>query len=70
MIKKLVVIAVLLCSVVGNAQEIISSPYSYFGIGLPKFKGTAENRMMGGLSILSDSIHVNLQILLVMEHCN
>ncbi|WP_121666935.1 hypothetical protein [Mesonia aquimarina] len=61
MIKKLIVIAVLLCSVIGNAQEIISSPYSYFGIGLPKFKGTAENRMMGGLSILSDSIHVNLQ---------
>lgn len=61
MIKKLIVIAVLLGSVIGNAQEIISSPYSYFGIGLPKFKGTAENRMMGGLSILSDSIHVNLQ---------
>ncbi|OAB79819.1 hypothetical protein [Cochleicola gelatinilyticus] len=43
------------------AQEGTSSPYSYYGIGLPKFKGTAENRSMGGISILSDSIHLNLQ---------
>ena len=43
------------------AQEGTSSPYSAFGIGLQKFKGTVENRSMGGLSILSDSIHLNLQ---------
>jgi hypothetical protein len=44
-----------------QAQEITSSPYSFFGIGLQKFKGTTENRSMGGIGILSDSIHLNLQ---------
>lgn len=61
MVKRFLIAAVLLCSVVANAQEITSSPYSFYGIGLPKFKGTAENRSMGGLSVFSDSIHMNLQ---------
>lgn len=42
-------------------QEGTSSPYSFYGLGLQKFKGTVENRSMGGLSMLSDSIHLNLQ---------
>ncbi|MBW2960428.1 hypothetical protein [Mesonia aestuariivivens] len=61
MIKQLVTIAILLFTVTLSAQEITSSPYSFYGIGVKKFKGTAENRSMGGLSIVSDSIHVNLQ---------
>ena len=61
MIKHLVTVAILFFSVTLSAQEITSSPYSFFGIGVQKFKGTAENRSMGGLSIVSDSIHVNLQ---------
>jgi long-subunit fatty acid transport protein len=43
------------------AQEGTFSPYSFFGIGNNSFKGTAENRSMGGLSVFSDSIHLNLQ---------
>ncbi|MBB4119376.1 hypothetical protein GGR32_001674 [Mesonia hippocampi] len=61
MIRKLLLLIVLLCVGGMNAQETTLSPYSFYGIGTPKFKGTAENRMMGGLGILADSIHLNLQ---------
>ena len=61
MIKKIAVSICLLCSLVGFAQEGTSSPYSFYGIGDVKFKGTAENRAMGGLSIFPDSIHLNIQ---------
>ena len=61
MIKKTLFFTLLLCSVLVNAQENTSSPYSFFGVGLNKFNGTAENRAMGGLGIASDSIHINLQ---------
>ncbi|RZJ72633.1 MAG: hypothetical protein EOO45_10745 [Flavobacterium sp.] len=53
-----------LCILISGAamsQENNSSPYSYYGIGDTKFKGTVENRSMGGLSIQPDSIHINLQ---------
>ena len=43
------------------AQEGTASPYSFYGIGSLKFKGTVENRSMGGLSIYMDSIHINLR---------
>lgn len=43
------------------AQQGTASPYSFYGIGEVKFKGTVENRAMGGLGILNDSIHINLQ---------
>ncbi|MGE5944242.1 MAG: hypothetical protein ACM31G_07880, partial [Flavobacteriales bacterium] len=42
-------------------QRGTASPYSFYGIGSLKFKGTVENRSMGGLSIYTDSIHVNLR---------
>jgi len=42
-------------------QQGTSSPYSFYGIGTLKFKGTVENKSMGGLSIYMDSIHVNLR---------
>lgn len=61
MIQKTLVFLFLICSGVMMAQEGTSSPYSFYGIGLQKFKGTTENRSMGGLSLLSDSIHLNLQ---------
>lgn len=44
-----------------EAQEGTTSPYSFYGIGSLKLKGTVENRSMGGLSIYTDSIHVNLR---------
>lgn len=43
------------------AQDGTFSPYSFFGIGNETFKGTAENRSMGGISSFADSIHLNLQ---------
>ena len=58
MIKKLVVSICLLFAVVSFAQEGTSSPYSFYGIGDVKFKGTVDNRSMGGLSIFRDSIHI------------
>lgn len=61
MVKKFFIALLLSMPMLFHGQEIISSPYSYFGIGLKSFKGTAENRSMGGLSIASDSIHMNLQ---------
>jgi long-subunit fatty acid transport protein len=61
MIKKLIVPAFLLFTLISFAQQGTSSPYSFYGIGDVKFKGTAENRSMGGLSIFSDSIHLNIQ---------
>lgn len=61
MIKKIIISFGLLLSLVSFAQEGTSSPYSFYGIGDVKFKGTAETRAMGGVSVFSDSIHINLQ---------
>ncbi|HET7361422.1 MAG TPA: hypothetical protein VFI78_05760 [Salinimicrobium sp.] len=61
MIKRLILIVSILFTVITSAQEGTSSPYSFYGIGLTTFEGTVENRSMGGLSIFSDSIHINLQ---------
>ena len=56
----LVVFAFLITSL-SFAQQGTTSPYSFFGIGNLKFKGTVENRSMGGIGIYSDSIHLNIQ---------
>ena len=61
MIKRFIVIVALLSAFAAEAQENVSSPYSYYGIGLTNFQGTVVNRSMGGLSVFSDSIHMNLQ---------
>lgn len=61
MIKRFIVIVALLSTAFMAAQEGTASPYSYYGIGLTKFKGTVENQSMGGLLVFSDSIHVNLR---------
>lgn len=61
MIKKLIVVFVTVFTLSSYAQEGTASPYSFYGIGSLKFKGTVENRSMGGLSIYSDSIHVNMR---------
>jgi len=62
MIKKIIVSFGLLFSLAAAAQqEGTASPYSYYGIGDVRFKGTADTRSMGGLSIIPDSIHINLQ---------
>ena len=61
MIKKIIVSICLLFSLAIFAQEGTSSPYSYYGIGDIKFKGSVENRSMGSISVLPDSIHINIQ---------
>ncbi|MCW5518689.1 hypothetical protein J1N09_02485 [Aureitalea sp. L0-47] len=61
MLKRITVVVILLVAVMGHAQEGTVSPYSFYGIGNLKFKGTAENRAMGGISVYSDSIHLNIQ---------
>ncbi|GEC78973.1 membrane protein [Flavobacterium aquatile] len=61
MINKIIVSLCLFLSLVSFAQEGTSSPYSFYGLGDVRFRGTVENRSMGGLSVLSDSIHINLQ---------
>ncbi|MGA8855180.1 MAG: hypothetical protein WB492_13480 [Christiangramia sp.] len=61
MIKRFIVIVALFSAFIAEAQENVSSPYSYYGIGLTNFKGTVENRSMGGLSVFNDSIHMNIQ---------
>lgn len=61
MIKKFLSTACLLLSLVSFAQEGTSSPYSFYGIGDVRFKGTQENRSMAGIAIEQDSIHINLE---------
>ena len=61
MIKKLVIVFIAIFAIKSYAQERTASPYSFYGIGSLQFKGTVENRSMGGLSIYMDSIHMNLR---------
>jgi len=61
MIKKLVLVFIALFAIQSYAQEGTQSPYSFYGIGSLKFKGTVENRSMGGLSVYQDSVHINLR---------
>jgi len=61
MIKKFLILITVVFSSLSFAQQGSSSPYSFYGIGSLKFKGTVENQSMGGLSVYSDSIHINLR---------
>jgi len=47
-------------SFISFSQSGTSSPYSFYGVGSNTFEGSIDNRSMGGLSIYSDSIHLNL----------
>ena len=61
MIKKFIICTIVVFSTFTQAQQGTSSPYSFYGIGSLKFKGTVENQGMGGISVYSDSIHINLR---------
>lgn len=61
MIKRFIVICIAIISSAAFAQQGTGSPYSFYGIGSLKFKGTVENRSMGGIGVYLDSIHVNLK---------
>jgi len=60
MIKKIALIVTILLANFGFAQENTASPYSFYGIGSAKFKGTNDIVNMGGISVYSDSTHVNV----------
>lgn len=61
MIKNFAVFFLLLLANELIAQQGTSSPYSFYGIGDVRFRGTVENRLMGGVSVFPDSLHVNIQ---------
>jgi hypothetical protein len=61
MIKKFIVCFSILLAINALSQEGTASPYSFYGIGDVRFKGATENQFMGGLSVMADSIHINLQ---------
>ena len=61
MIKNFIAALFLLVTTISFAQEGTASPYSFYGIGDVRFAGTIENRSMGGISMIPDSIHINLQ---------
>ncbi|GAK99220.1 MULTISPECIES: hypothetical protein [Nonlabens] len=61
MIRSILIVLVACTCFTGMAQQRTSSPYSFFGLGQQTFKGTIENRSMGGIRTYSDSIHVNLR---------
>ncbi|CAM4357826.1 hypothetical protein [Flavobacterium terrigena] len=60
MIKKIALIVTILLASFGSAQENTPSPYSFYGIGSAKFKGTNDIVNMGGISVYSDSTHINV----------
>lgn len=60
MIKKIVLLLTILLANFSFAQENTASPYSFYGIGSPRFKGTNEIVNMGGISVYSDSTHINV----------
>ena len=53
--KKLLVLIIVVMSSISYAQQGASSPYSFYGIGSLKFKGTVENQSMGGISVVRRS---------------
>lgn len=60
MIKKFIVVVTLIITAFSWAQDNTSSPYSYYGSGEIKFRGTQDTKSMGDLNIVGDSIHLNL----------
>ncbi len=60
MIKKIVLLFILVLANFGYTQENTTSPYSFYGIGSTKFRGTNDIVNMGGISVYSDSIHLNV----------
>ena len=61
MIKKIVLSVLLLSISFSYAQESTSSPYSFYGLGIQKFRGTIANVSMGGITTYSDPVTANIQ---------
>ena len=61
MIKNFFISVFLFFSIAIFAQQGTSSPYSFYGIGDIRYKGTTESRSMGSLTFVADSIHIEVQ---------
>jgi hypothetical protein len=61
MIRNIFAITFVFLISVSYAQQSSSSPYSLYGIGEVKFRGTAEYSAMAGVAVEQDSIHINLE---------
>jgi len=61
MIKRFIVVLITILSYQLYAQQGTASPYSFYGIGSLNFRGTVENRAMGGIGSYIDSLHINLR---------
>ena len=61
MIKKIVLVIILCLSAATYGQNGTASPYSFGGLGIVNYRGTVEYKSMGGMSVFSDSLHLNLQ---------
>ena len=60
MIKKIVILITILLANFGFTQENTASPYSFYGLGSTRFKGTNDFVNMGCISVYSDSTHINV----------
>ncbi|SFJ11061.1 porin family protein [Myroides guanonis] len=60
MIKKIFLSLSLLVGTTAIAQQGTASPYSFYGVGDINSNNTNEYKAMGGMSVYSDSIHINL----------
>jgi hypothetical protein len=60
MIKKISALVFLLITSISWSQDNTASPYSYYGLGEIKFKGTHDVRAMGGVSVFNDSLQLNI----------
>ncbi len=58
--KTILFLPLILICLYSYGQRTSSSPYSFYGLGEETFKGNMLNRFTGGLDVLTDSIHVNI----------
>jgi hypothetical protein len=57
--SKIKIVIVLFICQFAFSQTNTSSPYSFFGIGTPKFTNTNDLVQMGSSTVYADSIHIN-----------
>ncbi len=60
MINKIYLLGFFLMTIGLKAQFSTSSPYSFYGLGQQKQQNSVENRMMGNISAMADSVRINL----------
>ena len=58
--NRLLSIFVVAIAAFSYSQNATLSPYSYYGFGQPANANTAENNMMGGITLYADSTHFSL----------